>query len=148
MWMGGGFFILDGFDEMPDSIIEDLHDSLIMRLIYRKCLPRATRLITSRPSALHHKEKCFPIGYRHVEILGFTDEHKVKFADKTFETQPEIPTNLIQPNLMYIPINCARLVQVYSDLLNVVVPKTMTMVIGLSSYKEALNSDRKVEEGV
>ena len=44
--------ILDGFDEMPSSIVSNKH-SLIMRLIRGQCLPRATLLVTSRPSALY-----------------------------------------------------------------------------------------------
>ncbi len=59
-------------------------------LIDGTCLPRATRLVSSRPSSLHHK-KCFPQEYRHIEILGFTDdESKVKFAESAFQSEPDV----------------------------------------------------------
>lgn len=49
----GVLFIFDGFDELPSSVVYD-KSRLIMSLISGKCLPNATRLITSRPSAFNH----------------------------------------------------------------------------------------------
>ncbi len=132
----GILLIMDGFDEMPPEVASD-QDKLIMKLIDGTCLPRATRLVTSRPSSLHHK-KCFPQEYRHVEILGFTDESKVKFAESAFQSQPDvldhfmdfILSNPVINSLMYLPVNCAIIVQVYKDIqmgLDVM-PETMTQL--------------------
>ena len=133
---GEGFLLLlDGFDEMPVSVVKN-ENSLVMKLIRGSCLPKATLLVTSRPSALHQKN-CFPSVYRHVEIVGFTDECKVKYAEIAFQSEPEvlihfksfIISNPIINSLLYIPVNCAIVTQVYSDIrrsreLNM--PKTMT----------------------
>ena len=134
----GVLLIFDGFDEMPTSIVKD-KDSLLMELISGTSLPRATRLVTSRPSALHHKEECFPREYRHIEILGFTsDESKVKYAELAFKSEPEVLasfknfvfSNPIIKSLMYIPVNCAIISQVYKDIRKSrkLMPKTMTQL--------------------
>ena len=134
----GVLLIFDGFDEMPTSIVQD-KDSLLMELISGTSLPRATRLVTSRPSALHHKEECFPQEYRHIEILGFTsDESKVKYAELAFRSEPEVLagfknfvfSNPIIKSLMYIPVNCAIISQVYKDIRRSrkLMPKTMTQL--------------------
>ena len=134
----GVLLIFDGFDEMPTSIVQD-KDSLLMELISGTSLPRATRLVTSRPSALHHKEECFPRKFRHIEILGFTsDESKVRYAMLAFESEPEVLasfkkfvfSNPIIKSLMYIPVNCAIISQVYKDIRRSrkLMPKTMTQL--------------------
>ena len=134
----GVLLIFDGLDEMPTSIVQD-KDSLLMELISGTSLPRATRLVTSRPSALHHKEKCSPQEYRHIEILGFTsDESKVRYAELAFKSEPEVLasfekfvfSNPIIKSLMYIPVNCAIISQVYKDIRRSrkLMPKTMTQL--------------------
>ena len=134
----GVLLIFDGFDEMLTSIVQD-KDSLLMDLISGTSLPRATRLVTSRPSALHHKEECFPQEYRHIEILGFTsDESKVRYAELAFKSEPEVLasfkkyvfSNPIIKSLMYIPVNCAIISQVYKDIRRSrkLMPKTMTQL--------------------
>ncbi len=85
----GILLVMDGFDEMPPEVASD-QDRLIMKLIDGTCLPRATCLVSSRPSSLHHK-KCFPREYRHIKILGFTDdESKVKYAESAFQSEPDV----------------------------------------------------------
>ena len=133
----GVLLILDGFDEMPDKLIRD-KESLIMRVISGACLPKATRLVTSRPSALHYIKSYFPREYRHIETLGFTDESKERFAEKAFSTDLEvlehfkkfILSNPIIQSMMYIPVNCAILAQVYKHIMksSKLVPKTMTQL--------------------
>ena len=122
---------------MPDKLIRD-KESLIMRVISGACLPRATRLVTSRPSALHYIKSYFPREYRHIETLGFTDESKERFAEKAFSTDLEvlehfkkfILSNPIIQSMMYIPVNCAIVAQVYKDIMksSKLVPKTMTQL--------------------
>ena len=134
----GVLLIFDGFDEMPTSVFQ-VRDSLLMALISGTSLPRATRLVTSRPSAFHHKEKCFPHEYRHIEILGFTsDESKVRYAELAFKSEPKVLasfkkfvfSNPIIKSLMYIPVNCAIISQVYKDIRRSrkLMPKTMTQL--------------------
>ena len=134
----GVLLIFDGFDEMPTSVFQ-VKDSLLMALISGTSLPRATRLVTSRPSAFHHKEKCFPHEYRHIEILGFTsDESKVRYAELAFKSEPKVLasfkkfvfSNPIIKSLMYIPVNCAIISQVYKDIRRSrkLMPKTMTQL--------------------
>ena len=97
-----------GFDEMPPSVVQD-EKRLIMRLISGSCLPKATRLVTSRPSAL---KSYFPQGFRHVEVCGFTDECKVRFAEIAFKSEPKVLahfkdfifSNPVINSLMYIPV--------------------------------------------
>ena len=137
-WIGEGvLFVLDGFDEMPASIVSD-EDSLIMEIIRGEYLPKATRLVTSRPSALHNKDKYFSPEHKHVEILGFTDERKVEFAESAFKSEPAVAehfktfilSNPVINSLMYIPVNCAILARVYKDMRRDVklMPKTMTQL--------------------
>ena len=129
----GVLFILDGFDEMPSVIHNE--NRLIMQLISGSCLPKAARLVTSRPSAL---KSFFPWGFRHVEVCGFTDECKVRFAERAFQSEPKVLahfkdfifSNPVINSLMYIPINCAIIAQVYKDIRKSreLMPKTMTQL--------------------
>ena len=131
----GVLLILDGFDEMPTSVVRN--QCMIMRLISVECIPKATLLITSRPSALDRK-KIFPKDHRHIEILGFTNEHKLRFAKTAFESEPDvfvhfrnfIFSNPIINSLMYIPINCAIIAQVFKDIRSSrkLMPETMTQL--------------------
>ena len=133
----GVLFVMDGFDEMPASVVSD-EDRLIVEIIRGEYLPKATRLVTSRPSALHYKDEYFPPGHKHVEILGFTDERKVEFAERAFKSVPAmadrfktfILSNPVINSLMYIPVNCAILARVYKDMRRDVklIPKTMTQL--------------------
>ena len=142
----GALFILDGFDELPSSIVRD-KKSLLMAVVSGKCskpgrpkpvpfLPKATRLVTSRPSAVNNR--CFPKDQRHVEILGFTDDCKERYAEIAFESEPEllehfkkfIRSNPVINALMHIPLNCAITVQLYRERFEnkEQLPKTMTQL--------------------
>jgi hypothetical protein len=135
----GVLLILDGFDEMPVNLDET---SLVMRLINGEYLTRATRLVTSRPSALHRRE-CLPEKYRHINILGFLDDvSKMKYAEIAFKSEePSILSrfknfcisNPVINSLMSVPVNCAILAQVYKDTCTLsdsenLIPKTMTQL--------------------
>ncbi len=133
----GILLVMDGFDEMPPEVVSD-QNRFIMKLIDGTCLPRATRLVSSRPSSLHNK-KSFPQQYRHIKILGFTDESKVKFAESAFQSEPDVLdhfkkfffSNPVINSLMYLPVNCAIIAQVYKDIRSMgqdVMPKTMTQL--------------------
>ncbi len=122
----GVLLIFDGFDEMPTSIV-DQENSFIMKLISGTSLPSATHLVTSRPSAPDRKNIFSSDQYKNVEVLGFTDESKKKFAEIVFKEKPKelelfnslIMSNPIINSLMYIPINCAIIAQIYKDEIDV-----------------------------
>ena len=73
--------ILEGFDELPEYIASN-SQSVFFKLI--NTLPRATIIITSRPSAKPYlnKELCFT---QHIEVLGFTKDSISKYVTKFFE---------------------------------------------------------------
>ena len=140
----GVLFVLDGFDELPSSIVHN-KKSLIMAIVSGKrgrpglsrvpFLPKATRLVTSRPSAVH---ECFPKEQRHVEILGFTDDCKEQYAESAFKSKPELlehfkkfmRSNPVINALMHIPLNCAIAAQLCRDRLKYddPLPKTTTQL--------------------
>ena len=130
----GVLLVFDGFDELPASIINDSRN-VIMELISGTCLPNATRLVTSRPSGLHHIQRCFPQQYRSIQIQGFSDESIQHFAAVVFQSEPEHLHHFRKFNadirsLMSIPINCAIVTNVYKEFKTYEekIPKTMTQL--------------------
>ena len=133
----GVLLVLDGFDELPAAIISEVEasDSFIIRLLRGEILPCAVRLVTSRPSVIYQKS-IFPVTFKHIVIKGFTNECKLEFAKKAFQLKPEslfkqfknfVTSNPIISSLMYVPVNCAIIVQVYEDITRGgKVPKTTT----------------------
>ena len=131
-------FILDGFDELPSSLIQDMN-SFIMKIIRGQCgISKATRLVTSRPSALHDKDRYFPRKRTHVEILGFTKERILQYAISALESDPAFEhfkeflnsssRNAIY-SLMYCPVVCAIVLSIYrSGFVKKLMSKTMTQL--------------------
>ena len=131
-------FILDGFDELPGSLIRDMN-SFVMKVIRGQCgLSKATRLVTSRPSALHDKDRYFPRKRTHVEILGFTKERILQYAKSALESDPAFEhfkeflnsssRNAIY-SLMYSPVVCAIVLSIYrSGFVKKLMSKTMTQL--------------------
>ena len=117
----GVLLILDGFDEMPPSLVKN-KCSLIMQLVNRGILSKATRLVTTRPQDL--KQECFPRKYRHIKIHGFTEESITKYAEGAFQSEAEVLTDFKQflvfnpviRSFMSIPMNCATIAEVYKDI--------------------------------
>ena len=133
----GILLIFDGFDELPLSIVQD-EKKWIMKLLNGTYLCSATRIVTSRPSALHHK-KCFKQDVRHIEIVGFVgSKSKKDFAKSAFKFHPELEekfntfilSNPIVSSLMEIPINCVITAQVFKDIDESAapIPETMTQL--------------------
>ena len=109
--------ILEGFDELP--VQQKTERSLFIDLLCGKLLPLATKLVTSRPSAaafLH--EECL---LQHVEILGFRKKEIQTYINNELASR----TSLLEDfqrylasypyiySMMYIPLNCAIVVEVY-----------------------------------
>ena len=72
----GVLLILDGLDEFPSTLLKE-DNCLIRQLISGSCLPKATVVVTSRPSARMSFELCQPQVSKYIEIVGFTEEDRV-----------------------------------------------------------------------
>ena len=110
-------FILDGFDELPTNLRKD---SYFAKLIRGTHLPACTVLVTSRPSASTDILHCIK-QYKHIEVLGFTEEKIKQYAKSMLNDQPDIlegflkyiSENLPIRGMMYIPLNSAIVLQIY-----------------------------------
>lgn len=109
--------ILDSLDEIPDF----LSKSPVLRdFIQGFTLPKATRLITTRPSGSWTIANYLNQGhFRHLEILGFlphnVDEYceQVLEGDMLKEFQLYLSVNPHIKGMMYIPLNCVIVTEVY-----------------------------------
>ena len=115
----GVFFILDGFDEFPAALRKR---SFLTDLIKGSCLPSSTVLVTSRPSASADLLRTCPVD-KHIEVLGFTQKEVTAYASKAFpsEGKSQLQTDFkkylsLNPairSLMYIPLNCAIVTEIF-----------------------------------
>ena len=113
--------VLDGFDEVSHSFHET---SVIKSILCRQLLPECTIILTTRPSAKHTlRSVCQPPVDKHVEIIGFTEEERVRYVTEVFSKEPELEMNFLKymflvphiKSMMYIPLNCAIIAQVYYE---------------------------------
>ena len=113
--------VLDGFDEVSHSFHET---SVIKSILCRQLLPECTIILTTRPSAKHTLESVYqPPVDKHVEIIGFTEEERVRYITEVFSKEPELEVNFLKymflvphiKSMMYIPLNCAIIAQVYYE---------------------------------
>ena len=130
----GLLLILEGFDEAPAS--KRTMNSIFVRLFTGQELPKATVILTTRPSAsagLH--QLCRGKHSRRIEIVGFgkkeIDEYiQCAFSDE--QSQSDFKEYLsLYPHIhsmMYVPLNSAIVTHVYESCKSrgAVVPKTMT----------------------
>ena len=129
--------VLDGFDEVSHSFHED---SVIKSILCRQLLPECTIVLTTRPvakSAL--RSICQPRVDKHVEIIGFTEEERVRYVTEVFSKEPELQVNFLKymflvphiKSMMYIPLNCAIIAQVYYESQSsrhLAIPRTRTQL--------------------
>ena len=127
--------ILDGFDEVSHTFHED---SVVKSILYRQLLPESTIILTTRPSAKSTlKSICQPQVDKHIEIIGFTEEERVKYINEVFVEEPELQANFLKymflvphiKSMMYIPLNCSIIAQVYYESqknCHLAIPKTRT----------------------
>ena len=78
--------ILNGFDEFPASLLDE-DNCLVRQIVGGSCLPKATVVVTSRPSAKASFAACQCKVSKHIEIIGFTEEDRVKYAQSAFTSQ-------------------------------------------------------------
>ena len=132
----GLLLILDGFDEAPAS--KRTMDSIFVRLFRGQELPKATVILTTRPSASSElRQFCKGNHSRRIEIVGFgkkeIDEYiQCAFSDE--QSQSDFKEYLsLYPHIhsmMYVPLNSAIVTHVYESCKSsgTVVPKTMTQL--------------------
>lgn len=112
-------FIFEGLDELPSHYFDE--ESLLLEL-FRGVLPQLTIVVTSRPWAAQKLADLTNNQItRQVDIIGFLKEDiyeyiKYSFEDKNsvefkryFSTHPQLEM------IMYSPLNCAFVVQIYKD---------------------------------
>ena len=113
--------VLDGFDEVSHTFHEN---SVIKSILCRQLLPECTIILTTRPSAKHTlRSVCQPRVDKHVEIIGFTEEERVKYITEVLSKEPELQVNFLKymflvphiKSMMYIPLNSAIIAQVYYE---------------------------------
>ena len=113
--------VLDGFDEVSHSFHED---SIIKSILCRQLLPECTIILTTRPVAKATlRSICQPRVDKQVEIIGFTEEERVRYINEVFSKEPELQVNFLKymflvphiKSMMYIPLNCAIIAQVYYE---------------------------------
>ena len=131
----GVLLLFEGYDELPEELRTE--NSVFLDVIMGRELPEATILITSRPwaSGFLHRE-CKEHISQHIEILGFTKDNIHSYLESTMANDPPLLAGLEKymscypyiVSMMYIPLNCAIVVEVYRNSRNdnTIVPKTMT----------------------
>ena len=147
--------VLDGFDEVSHSFHED---SVIKSILCKQFLPECTIILTTRPSAKATLESvCQPQVDKHVEIIGFTEEERVRYITEVFSKEPEFQANFLKymflvphiKSMMYIPLNCAIIAQVYSESQSsrhLAIPRTRTQLYKALAHS-LLVRHMKMEEG-
>ena len=133
----GLLLVLDGFDEVSHSFHEN---SVIKCILCRQLLPQSTIILTTRPVAKVTLESiCQPHIDKHIEIIGFTEEDRVRYINKVFCKKPELQKNFLKymflvphiKSMMYIPLNCAIIAQVYYESQSshhLAIPRTRTQL--------------------
>ena len=147
--------VLDGFDEVSHSFHED---SVIKRILCKQLLPECTIILTTRPSAKATLESvCQPQVDKHVEIIGFTEKERVRYITEVFSKEPELQANFLKymflvphiKSMMYIPLNCAIIAQVYSESQSshhLAIPRTRTQLYKALAHS-LLVRHMKMKEG-
>ena len=132
----GLLLILEGFDEAPAS--KRTMDSIFVRLFSGQELPKATVILTTRPSASAGlRQFCNSVNSRRIEIVGFGKKEIDEYIHCTFsDEQSRSGFNeylSLYPHIhsmMYVPLNSAIVTHVYESCKSsgAVVPKTMTQL--------------------
>ncbi len=112
--------VLDGFDELPGHIRKSF---FLGEVIRGKCLPYATVLLTSRPSARAHLLSLCPKPDKHIEVLGFTSELVDQYAESVYggdtpilaDFRLYVNANPAIKSMMYIPLNSAIVMEIYRE---------------------------------
>ena len=118
----GMLVVCDGFDELPYE--QRREGSVYVDLIKGKVLPKATVIVTSRPSVSADLWiQCQHYIDRHLEVLGFTREKIKEYAASIFSGDDDalecfmsyITSNPPIHGMMYLPLNAAIVALTYND---------------------------------
>ena len=113
----GVLFVFDGFENFPKNYSSR---SAVMKVIKGTFLPRSTIVITSRPSVdLQHYMKS--LNAKHIEVVGFAETEVQCYVEQVFGSGSDILANFnayltanpLVKGMMYNPLNCAIIVEVY-----------------------------------
>ena len=132
----GLLLILEGFDEAPAS--KRTMDSIFVSLFRGQELPKATVILTTRPSASTGLRKlCKGKHSRRIEILGFGKKEIDEYIQCAFsDEQSQLNFNeylSFYPHIqsmMYVPLNSVIVTHVYESCRSsgIIVPKTVTQL--------------------
>jgi len=67
------------------------------QLISGSCLPKATVVVTSRPPTRMSFKSCQTQESKYIELVGFTEEDRVKYAESIFSSQHNREDNDVHP---------------------------------------------------
>ena len=127
--------LYEGYDELPRKLQEQ--QSIFLDVLHKKDLPRATILITSRPSATGYLRLEFEEQIsQHIEILGFTKDDIISYVHDVIENE-QVCKDFFQylkcypyiGGMMYVPLNAVIVTEVYKSSLQSpekFIPTTMT----------------------
>lgn len=99
--------LLDGLDEIPEEMLSD-DNCLVAKLLDCHALPACNIVVSSRPHASKYIRDNVIL---RVDIMGFTEDHRKSFIEKSLEGQEESAEKLLKyihghPNinsLCYVP---------------------------------------------
>ena len=135
--------ILDGFDEVSHNFHEN---SIIKGILCRELWPECTIILTTRPVAKSNLESiCQPQVDKHIEIIGFAEEERVRYITEVFNEEPELQDKFLKymfliphiKSMMYIPLNCAIIARVYRESQSsryLTIPRTRTQLYKALSH--------------
>ena len=115
----GALFVFDGFDEFPADLRET---SPVMKVIKGTFLPRSTIVLTSRPSVTADLQPFLEsVNAKHIEVVGFAETDIQSCAKQVFGSGSDIlarfdaylSANPLVKGMMYNPLNCAIILEVY-----------------------------------
>ena len=114
------FLLFEAYDELPEALRTS--SSIFLDVITERELDKATVLITSRPWASEFLLRKYKkhISQR-VEIMGFTEDDIQSYLESIKANEPSLVASLKKlisccphiNSLMYSPLNCAIMVDVY-----------------------------------
>ena len=115
----GVLFVFDGFDEFPADLRKT---SAVMNVIKGTFLPRSTIVLTSRPSATADLQPFLEsVNAKHIEVVGFAETDIQSCVEQVFGSGSDIlasfnaylSANPVVKGMMYNPLNCAIILEVY-----------------------------------
>ena len=118
----GVLFVFDGFDELPADIREPMDTSAVMKVIKGTFLPHSTIVITSRSSATADLQPFLNSLYtKHIEVVGFAETEIQTYTENILGSGSDIlasfnaylSANPVVKGMMYNPLNCAIILEVY-----------------------------------